>query len=108
MTIRSKLICGFIFMAFLAGGLSYAVLHTTGAGDSTSTRGVATILSLEDVRFAGLGPVTSANEAERLTAKQASSPIGVVKEKEGEANEEAFVASGEARYEQALSAYAAF
>ncbi len=109
MTIRSRLICSFIFMAFLAGGLSYVVLHATGAGDVTSAKGVATILSLEDVRFAGLvGLVTAANEADRLGTKQALSPIGVAREKEGEANEEAVVVSEEDRYEQALAAYAAF
>src|SRR6267142_4679018 len=46
MTIRSKLICGFIFMAFLVGSLSYVVLHATGMRDSTFTSGVATILFL--------------------------------------------------------------
>jgi CHASE3 domain sensor protein len=107
MTIRSKLICGFIFIAFLAGGLSYAVLHTTSVRDATFTRRLRRFSPWKIFALLAYASVSSANEAERLTAKKRHLKSAPRKKKKGEVSEEA-LSLLEARYEQALSTYAAF
>ncbi|MBI3757634.1 MAG: response regulator, partial [Deltaproteobacteria bacterium] len=80
MTIRLKLTCSFTLIALLVGVVSYVSLRSARTGDSMFATGAATILSLEDVRSAGLRIVTAAREAGRVTAKKATSQVDVAEE----------------------------